>query len=107
VSSQSKKACKGRKAVVAESEDEGTMNNELAPRGKYNVLDEMLRVQKDTRVKTKKRAPIPADAEEMPEICLRCARVCMAIGGLAERVDQIASSVANIEAVSQPSSALF
>ncbi len=72
-SSQSKKARKGKKAVVAESEDEGTMNNEMTPRGEYDVLDEMLRVRKDTRVKTKRRAPIPEDAEPMPEMCLRCA----------------------------------
>ncbi len=53
------------------------MNNKLAPRSEYNVLDEMLYVQKDTRVKTKRRVPIPADAELMPEICLHCARdVC-------------------------------
>jgi hypothetical protein len=35
------------------------------------------------------------------------AGVCMAIGGLAERVEQIASSVADIEAVSRPSLVLF
>jgi hypothetical protein len=35
------------------------------------------------------------------------ARVCIVIGKLAERVDQIASSVANIKAVSQPFPALF
>jgi hypothetical protein len=73
-SSQSKKAYKRKKVVVAGSEDKGTMNSKLAPRGKYNLLDEMLHVQKDTRVKTKKRALIPADAEEMPEICLHCTR---------------------------------
>jgi hypothetical protein len=53
------------------------MNNELALRGEYNVLDEMLYVQKDTRVKTKRRVPIPANVEPMLEICLCCARdVC-------------------------------
>ncbi len=77
MSSQLKKARKGKRAVVAESEDEGTMNNELAPRSEYNVLDEMLCVQKDTRVKTKRRVLIPADTEPMPEICLHCTRdVC-------------------------------
>ncbi len=35
------------------------------------------------------------------------ARVCIAIGRLAERVKQITSSIADIEAVSQPSPALF
>jgi hypothetical protein len=72
-SCQNKKACKGKKAVVIGSEDKGTINSEMAPRGKYNILDKMLCVQKDTRVKTKKRVPIPPDAEEMLEICLHCA----------------------------------
>jgi hypothetical protein len=39
-----KKAYKGKRAVVTKSEDEGTMNNELVLRSKYNVLDEMLYV---------------------------------------------------------------
>jgi hypothetical protein len=37
-----KKAHKGKRAVIAKSEDEGMMNNKLVPRSKYNVLNEML-----------------------------------------------------------------
>jgi hypothetical protein len=50
------------------------MNNKLVLRSKYNVLDEMLYVQKNTRVKTKKRVPILVDIELMLEICLYCTR---------------------------------
>jgi hypothetical protein len=39
-----KKACKRKRVVVAKSEDKGTINNELVPRSKYNVLDKMLHV---------------------------------------------------------------
>jgi hypothetical protein len=46
------------------------MIDEMTPRGENDVLDEMLRVRKDTRVKMKKRAPIPPLAKEMPEICV-------------------------------------
>jgi hypothetical protein len=53
------------------------MNNELVLRSKYNVLDEMLYIQKNTRIKTKRRALILVDTEPMLEICLHCARdVC-------------------------------
>jgi hypothetical protein len=50
------------------------MNNKLVLRSKYNVLDEMLYIQKDTRVKTKRRVLILADIELMLEIYLHCVR---------------------------------
>jgi hypothetical protein len=43
-SSQSKKAYKGKKVVVARSKDKGTMNSKLVLRDKYNLLDEILYV---------------------------------------------------------------
>jgi hypothetical protein len=69
-----KKAYKGKRAVVTKSKDKGTINNELVLRSKYNVLDKMLYVQKNTRVKTKRRVLIPVDTELMLEIYLHCAR---------------------------------
>jgi hypothetical protein len=72
-----KKACKGKRAVITKSEDEGTINNKLVLRSKYNVLDKILYIQKNTRVKTKRRVLILADAEPMLEICLYYTRdVC-------------------------------
>jgi hypothetical protein len=53
------------------------MNNKLVLRGKYNVLDEILCIQKDTRVKTKRRVLILANIELILEIYLHYTRdVC-------------------------------
>ncbi len=58
---------------MVESEDGNNINDEIAPRGEDDVLDDFLRGGKDTWLKTKARAPMPPVADEMPEICLHCA----------------------------------
>jgi hypothetical protein len=50
------------------------MNNKLALRSKYNVLDKILYIQKNTRVKTKRRVLILADVELILEIYLHCTK---------------------------------